>query len=198
MEQSAAPEMPENPKSNGAESGETAKALAALSSPETAPREDRNWLPVLVAGAAALAVIAVMLLLGRSRNHTQDLSNLPSAPDAYAARLRVSNVTMSESSNLAGGKITYLDGQISNLGDKTVSEAIVEVTFRDYANKVAQSQRLPLTIIRMREPYIDTSPLSAAPLRPGTQTDFRLNFDSVSPDWAGNTPEIQVLRVVTQ
>lgn len=198
MESNAAPGIPKNPVSNAAEGSETAKTVPALSAAETTPQEERNWLPILIAGAAVLAVIAVMLVLGRSRNRTQDLSNLTAAPDPYAASLRVSNVTMSESSNLAGGKITYLDGQISNLGDKTVSEAIVQVTFRDYANKVAQSQRLPLTIIRMREPYIDTAPLSTAPLKPGAQVAFRLNFDSVSPDWAGNTPEIQVLHVVTQ
>ena len=42
----------------------------------------------------------------------------------------------------------------------------------------------------MREPYIDTEPVSAAPLKPGAEQDFRLIFDSVSPEWAGALPEM--------
>lgn len=197
MGQDGAPGKPKDPSSNAAANNSAPDHGSSLSLTEPEPRREQNWLPIVVASVAALAVVAVMLILGRSRNHTQDLSNLAAAPDAYAANLRISDVVMSESSNLAGGKVTYLDGHIVNLGDQTVSEVIVEVTFRDYANKVAQSQRLPLTIIRMRQPYIDTAPLSTSPLKPGAHADFRLNFDAVSPDWAGSTPEIQVLHVVT-
>jgi hypothetical protein len=52
-----------------------------------------------------------------------------------------------------------------------------------------------LALIRMREPYVDTQPVSSAPLKPGAQQDFRLIFDKVSSDWAGATPEIRILRV---
>jgi hypothetical protein len=47
----------------------------------------------------------------------------------------------------------------------------------------------------MREPYIDTVLVSAAPLKSGAQQDFRLNFDAVSPDWAGALPEVQIQHV---
>lgn len=198
MERNAASGASTGPRENAAQNTPAGDAAPSLSAAENAQRQERNWLPIAIASVAVLAVIAVMLILGKSRNHTQDLSNLPATPDAYAANLQISGVTMSESSNLAGGKITYLDGHIANQGNQTVSEAIVQVTFLDYANKVAQSQRVPLTIVRMREPYIDTAPLSTSPLKPGGQADFRLNFDSVSPDWAGNTPQIQILHVVTQ
>jgi hypothetical protein len=102
---------------------------------------------------------------------------------------------MSESSNLAGGKVTYLDGHIANLGDRTVTEVIVQVLFRNAAHEVAQSERMSLMLVRMREPYIDTVMVSAAPLKPGAQQDFRLNFDAVSPEWDGQAPEIRVLHV---
>jgi len=69
------------------------------------------------------------------------------------------------------------------------------VVFRDYANKVAQSERMALTLIRTREPYIDTVMVSAAPLKPGAQQDFRLNFDVITPDWAGAVPEVRILHV---
>jgi hypothetical protein len=55
-----------------------------------------------------------------------------------------------------------------------------------------------LKLIRTRDPYIDTEPVSAAPLKPGDQRDFRLSFDAVSPDWDGAYPEIRILKVQTQ
>jgi hypothetical protein len=156
---------------------------------------ERTWVPLVIAIAFGLAVVVAGLFLSGRARHSQDPGGLSATPDSYAARLPITNLAMSESSNLAGGKVTYLDGHIANQGDRTVNEVMVQVTFRDYANKVAQSQKLPLTLIRMREPYIDTVMVSAAPLKPGAQQDFRLNFDAVSPDWAGALPEVQILHV---
>jgi len=47
----------------------------------------------------------------------------------------------------------------------------------------------------MREPYIDVEPVSAAPLKPGSEKEFRLIFERVSPDWDGAFPEIRILHV---
>jgi hypothetical protein len=72
------------------------------------------------------------------------------------------------------------------------------VLFRTFAREVAQNETQPLMIIRTRDPYIDVEPVSAAPLAPGAQADFRLIFDAVNPDWDGAYPEIRVLRVQTK
>jgi hypothetical protein len=50
----------------------------------------------------------------------------------------------------------------------------------------------------VREPYIDVEPVSAAPLTPGGEQDFRLIFDGVKPDWDGAYPEIRILHVETR
>jgi hypothetical protein len=105
---------------------------------------------------------------------------------------------MSESANLAGGKITYLDGHIANRGDRTITGITVQVLFRNYNHEVAQNETLPMTLIRTREPYVDTESVSAAPLAPGAEKDFRLIFDSVATDWAGETPQIRILQVVSR
>jgi hypothetical protein len=55
-----------------------------------------------------------------------------------------------------------------------------------------------MMLIRTRDPYIDTQPVSAAPLKPGDERDFRLSFDTVTPDWDGVYPEIRILRVQAQ
>lgn len=156
---------------------------------------ERNWVPVIVAAGLVLAVVVVGLLMSGHAGRSGDSSVQSAAEDPYASNLPITNLAMSESSNLAGGKVTYLDGHIANRGNRTVTGVLVQVTFRDYAKKVAQSQKMPLTLIRMREPYIDTEMVSAAPLKPGAEQDFRLNFDAVSPDWAGALPELRILHV---
>jgi hypothetical protein len=102
---------------------------------------------------------------------------------------------MSEAANLAGGKVTYLDGHIGNTGARTVTGVSVQVLFRDGAHQVTQNETQSLKLIRMRQPYIDIEPVSTAPLRSGAEADFRLIFDAVSPDWDGAYPELRVVHV---
>ena len=158
------------------------------------PRE-RNWLPVTIAAAVVLIAVAVAVVVLERGKPTATVTPISAAPDVYAASLPISNLAMSESSNLAGGKVTYLDGHIANKGDRTVTSIAVQVLFRSYAHEVAQNETLGLKLIRTRDPYVDLEPVSAAPLKPGDERDFRLIFDSVSPDWDGAYPEVRVMRV---
>jgi hypothetical protein len=45
---------------------------------------------------------------------------------------------------------------------------------------------------------VDVEPISAAPLKPGDERDFRLIFDAVTPDWDGSYPELRILHVQGQ
>ena len=129
---------------------------------------------------------------------TATVTPISAAPDAYAASLPITGLAMSESANLAGGKATYLDGHIANTGNRTVTGITVQVLFRTFAHEVAQNETQPLKFIRMRTPYVDVEPVSAAPLKPGDGQDFRLIFDAVTPDWDGAYPEIRVVKVEGQ
>ena len=143
-----------------------------------------------------VAAVAVLVLdHGKPRPTVAPIS---ATPDAYAVSLPITGLQMSESSNLAGGKVTYLDGHIANTGPRTVTGITVQVLFRTFAREVAQNESQPLKVIRTREPYIDVEPVSAAPLAPGAEADFRLIFDQVNPDWDGAYPEIRVLHVETK
>ena len=105
---------------------------------------------------------------------------------------------MSEASNFAGGKVTYLDGKIANHGTQTLTAITVQVAFRNDLKEIAQKETLPLSLIRTREPYVDTQPVSASPLKPGGESEFRLIFDSLAPDWNQQYPEVRVVRVAGQ
>jgi len=47
----------------------------------------------------------------------------------------------------------------------------------------------------MREPYVDTQPVGADPVKPGEQRDFRLVLDQVAKDWNGQYPEVRIIQV---
>jgi hypothetical protein len=160
--------------------------------------EQRNWLPLVIAAVVVIVIAGAAVLLLERGKSASSVTPISAAPDAYAASLPISGLQMSESSNLAGGKVTYLDGHIANKGSRTVTGITVQVLFRTFAHEVAQNETQPMKLIRMRDPYVDLEPVSAAPLAPGAEADFRLIFDTVSPDWDGAYPEVRVLHVETK
>ena len=153
---------------------------------------------MVIAAAVVVVVAAVAVLVLEHGKPKPTVAPISAAPDVYAASLPITGLAMSESSNLAGGKVTYLDGHIANTGSRTVTAITVQVLFRTFAHEVAQNETQPLKLIRMRQPYVDLEPVAAAPLAPGAEADFRLIFDQVNPDWDGAYPEIRVLHVDTK
>jgi hypothetical protein len=148
-----------------------------------------------IAAAIILAVAGgVFLFFGHGKSEPQ-VTPISAQADPYAANLPITNLAMSESSNLAGGKVTYLDGHIANKGNHTVTGITVQILFRNYAHEVAQNETQPLTLIRTRDPYVDVEPVSAAPLKPGDERDFRLIFDTVADSWDGAYPQIRIIHV---
>ena len=100
--------------------------------PTAAP--ERNWLPLAVAAAIVLAIAGGIVLFFEHGKSAPTVTPISAATDPYAANLAISNLAMSESSNLAGGKVTYLDGQVANHGNRTLSSITVQVLFRDPAS----------------------------------------------------------------
>jgi hypothetical protein len=165
-------------------------------------KEGRNWVPLVVAAVIILSIAAVVIFSLEHKNaRGKDAALVApiSAPlDPYAGSLSLTRIAMSESGNISGGKVTYLDGHIANQGGRTVTGVTVQVLFRDFAHEVTQNETQPLKFIRAREPYVDVEPVSASPLKPGGEQDFRLIFDTVSSDWDGAYPEIRILHVETK
>ncbi|HET7103898.1 MAG TPA: DUF2393 family protein [Terracidiphilus sp.] len=155
----------------------------------------RNWVPLAIAAFVVIVVAALVILVMQHSHKTAIVTSISATPDPYAANLPITNLAMSESSNFVGGKLTYVDGHITNTGDRVVKGITVQVLFRDFAKEVTQNVTQKMMLIRTREPYIDVEPISAAPLQPGGERDFRLIFDAVSPDWDGAYPEIRIVHV---
>lgn len=151
-----------------------------------------------IAAVVVVVVATVAVLVLEHGRPKPTVAPISAVPDTYAAELPITGLAMSESSNLAGGKVTYLDGHVANTGDRTVTGITVQILFRTFAHEVAQNETQSMKFIRTREPYVDLEPVSAAPLSLGEQHEFRLIFDKVSPNWDGAYPEIRVLHVDTK
>jgi hypothetical protein len=157
---------------------------------------ERASFPAAVWGAAALIVIVVagtLVYMGRKKPVAAPDTLQPT--DAYAASLPLSQFAMSEAANLSGGKLTYLDGHVRNTGGRTVNAVTVQVVFANDEALAPQIDTVPLMLIRMKEPYIDTEPVSLAPLKPGDDREFRLTFESVPDNWNTQMPEVRVIQV---
>ena len=178
----------EHPTING-------KQVQAVESPGFGSEPgERGGLPLAVWGIAALIVVVVVGALVFAGKKPAPPPNTLQPADAYAASLPFSGFAMSESENLSGGKMTYLGGHVRNTGDRTVTGVTVQVVF---ANDVAMPplvNTLPLTLIGMKEPYIDTQPVSTNPLKPGDEREFRLIFESVPDNWNTQMPEVRVIH----
>src|SRR5580704_14279065 len=101
----------------------------------------------MIAAAVVVVVAAVAVVALEHGKHRSTVTPISAAPDAYAASLPISGLAMSESANLAGGKVTYLDGHITNSGSRTVNGITVQVLFRSYTHEVAQNETQPLKLI---------------------------------------------------
>jgi Protein of unknown function (DUF2393) len=155
-------------------------------------------MPLAIAAGAVLVIATVIIVAMQHGASRATVASVNAPADPYAANLPISNLTMSESSNLAGGKVTYIDGHIANTGNRTVTGISIQVLYRNSAQEVAQNETQSLRIIRTRDPYVDIEPLSAAPLKPGDEREFRLIFDRVTPDWDGAYPQLRMLYVDIQ
>ncbi|HZY62399.1 MAG TPA: DUF2393 family protein [Edaphobacter sp.] len=159
-------------------------------------KESRSYLPWILAGSAVVIGLVLLFIFGGKKAAPYNPGGAGlAAADSYAASLPITGLQMSESSNFAGGKVTYVDGHLANTGNRTVTGITVQVAFRDFGNQLAQKETLPLTLIRTREPYVDTQAVSANPIKPGEQRDFRIVLDQVTGEWNGQYPEVRIIQV---
>jgi hypothetical protein len=173
-----------------AKSGEEAGFLALHQT-----RESTSWMPWIVAAAVIILGLGILVVAG-GRTPQESAQGTGMAPaDAYAPKLPISGIQMSEATSFSGAKVTYIDGQINNSGDRTVVAITVQVGFHNDTGQFSQRIAVPLNLIRTREPYVDTQPVSAAPIEPGQTREFRLIFDTMPADWNQQVPEIRIISV---
>lgn len=162
---------------------------------ETPAVEERDNSRLIIV-LAVTGVIAVMLALAFLLREPSKVAK-PASP--YIASLKLSDLKMSAAENFVGATVSYIDGTITNSGDKTVTHAAVEVVFKDDMGQVAQQEPgVALRALKTSGPYPDAVDLSVSPLAPGQSQPFRLTFDSISAQWNHQYPEIQITDVTVK
>lgn len=151
------------------------------------PDHSRRFIVIAIAVVVGLVLVAALLL-------REPVKTAPKIPP-YACKLQISDVKMSQAQNFVGASVTYIDGTVANLGDKTVSYAVIRVTFRDLYGQVAQIEDVPIKLLQTSGPYPDTVGLAAAPLASGQTKPFRLIFEHVSEQWNQAAPELKIIDV---
>lgn len=161
--------------------------------PAATPEDrDSNWLPIVFGVVLVVIVVVIASLLLRTD------SRLVNAPDPYAANIKFSDLKMSAAENFVGSTVTYLDGTVTNAADKTVSRALVNVSFKDSLGQIVQGDDVPLRILQTSGPYPEALDLNAAPLLAGQGKPFRLTFEHVAADWNHEYPELRVTAVTVK
>jgi Protein of unknown function (DUF2393) len=150
----------------------------------------------LIIGAAVAGVIAVMLGIALL---LREPPKAPKTVSSYAANIKLSDFKMSAAENFVGSTVSYIDGTVTNSGDKTVTHLVVDVVFKDEVGQMAQDEPdVPLRVLKTTGPYPEAVDLNVSPLGPGQTQPFRLTFDRISAQWNHQYPEIRISDVLVK
>jgi len=154
-------------------------------------KEKRNWTPLIVGFALMLAIVAAIVILGRSKPEAVKTA------DPYAANLVVEQAKLSQAANFVGATVTYIDLTVHNVGTgdnaRTVVGGTVRAVFRDTLGQAVQTETLPL---RALVPHSlggedEAGDLALAPLGPGQTRVLRLTVEHISSEWNQAQPELE-------
>lgn len=157
----------------------------------TAERESK-LVPMLIGLGVVVIVVGLAVFLLR------DKPKVVTPPPIYVAKVKITDLKTSAAENFVGASVNYVDGTVTNVGDKTLTHAVVRVTFKDSLGQVAQLEEIPLRILEKTARYDDAVDLSTSPLAPGASMPFRLTFEHISAEWNHEYPEVQVIDVSTK
>lgn len=156
------------------------------------PPQERSF-PVAAVAIAVVAVLilgAVLVTIGRRHGSAY-------GDAAYADKITISNAEVSAATNMAGGSTTYVDGTLTNHGDRTVTGVTVQATFAMGDGSAAQVESDLAKAIRTKDP-LDLEPMNQQPIPPGGSADFRLIFEDVKDGWDQKLPALKVVGATTK
>jgi hypothetical protein len=165
--------------------------MPELFSPAKQQTQERNWTPFVVGLVAVVVVIGIIVVLTRTRAQTT------AQVDPYAAKLQISNATVSAAENYVGGTVTYLDATVTNTGDKELVGADMNLVFKNTLDQIVQKETLPLHVLVANQMagYPDLLDLDRAPIGPGQSKTVRMTLEHISADWNQAPPAMQLVNL---
>jgi len=169
--------------------------MQPMHGPFTQPAETASrWKPITIGAAIIVLAIAAIAWYGRKAGEP----TAPAAPDPYIANLAISDLKMHAAESFVGATVTYLDGKLTNNGDRTLNQATAEVVFRDALGQVVLRDQRPLNVLVWQGPDRNVVDMRSAPLAPRASADFRLTFEHIPSDWNRQYPEVRIVQVTTK
>ena len=147
-------------------------------------QQQESELPVgLIAGVVFMAAVLTGLYFV-----IQEQSEPPPRPapteeaEAYLPNLFMEDLRLSAEDNFLGQQSTYVDGALSNRGNRTIQRLTLRLYFRDTLNQV---------ILQQDRGIIQP----ASPLPPGGRREFRLHFAHIPDSWNRQVPQFQLVAM---
>lgn len=156
--------------------------------------EERDHSRLIIVGAVVIVIGIALAAAFLLREPPKKV--VPPSP--YIAQLKLSDFKMSAAENFIGATVSYIDGTITNTGDKTVTRVMIQVNFLDSMGQLAQREELPLRLFRNNGAYNEPVDLNVVPLGPGQSEPFRLTFDSISAQWNHQYPDLHITDVAVK
>lgn len=145
----------------------------------------RFWISLAAGAGIVLILVAAIFLFTRQTGApgAGAVEHLPFGAEeqAYAAHIHFLGLQMSRAANFLNQEITYVTGQVSNDGVRTIREVEVTLEFHDPFNQVV-----------LRETRALLGAPRARPLEGGQRRDFQVSLEHVPDTWNHQYPSIQV------
>lgn len=139
-------------------------------------------LPILL-GALTVAIVGGAIFFLQSAGQHSAEPVLTGAATAYLPKLDLNNVAMEANEDSLGLTLLEVTGDITNLGDTTVTIVEANCIFRDVNG---------LEIERQRSTFVNRR---TGPLDPGETQDFRMAFDDPPDGWNQILPDLYIAQI---
>jgi hypothetical protein len=154
---------------------------------QPAQREEKRELPAgVIAGVVFMAaVLAGVYFVIEQQSDPSPQPAPTQEAEAYLPNLGMADLRLSAEENFLGQQATYVDGRLSNQGDRTILRLKLRLYFQDVLNQVILQQ--------------DRDIIQAAlPLPPGESREFRLHFAHIPDSWNRQVPQFQLVGMEFQ
>ncbi|HEY6467994.1 MAG TPA: FxLYD domain-containing protein [Candidatus Acidoferrales bacterium] len=157
-------------------------------------REARRQFPLaLVAGVVIVGIVAVILIfVSKSAHVAAPTQAKPMAfgpqEQAYASNISYTNIQLAKSENFLNQQFMYINGTVSNAGDRTITQLQITVNFYDDVDNKHLTMHDAETAIAVTDP----------PLSPHQQRKFSLTIDGYPQNWNQQMPAFHTSGLVLQ
>lgn len=158
----------------------------------SAGSEARHGFSAAFAVGALIVVLlfaGLMVLMDSTQRHQVRQEKLPFGPaeQSYAPNIHFRDIELSHSANMLNQEFIFMNGRISNDGDRTVRALEITIEFHDPFKQV---------ILRETQQVLATS---GHPFGPGQQRDFQVTIEQHLPaEWNQQDPAIRITGLLLE